>query len=706
MYAIEKAAVLAALVTVLVCVPAARAHEADSLWTRAYGGSSLDRAWGVTQTTDRGYVLAGETYSYGAGSSDAYLVKLDKAGDTLWTRTYGGSALDLAMDVKRTPDGGCIVVGSSFSYGPGNAGIYVLKLDSNGDTLWTRSYGGPTYDYGEAIIRLPAGGYAVAGATYSFGAGHSDMFLLRLDANGDSLWMRTYGASGYEWGFSLSHTRDGGFILAGYTDTYGWGMKDSYIVKTDANGFQQWFKSFGGSEDDCALDIIEDMGGGYILSGYTHSFGSGNNVFAVRMKSNGDSLWIHNYGSSDNDYGWSIQENEDKTYIIIGGITRAGSTEEDALLLGIDSTGTVDYWRWYGGTGYEMGTCSYRTYDGGLIIGGYADPLISGNYDFHALRTAGTHPFIYSVRDIPADQGGQVRLIWARTHFDEPEVPPVITGYAVWRGYEHTDMQSGRWGHEGIFMSRLAYPPGDWEYITTAPARCENNYACTVPTLCDSADGGICRTRYFVSALTDTPWVYFDSDPDSGYSVDNLAPGPPDGLHMPTSSELAWDEAPEEDFDYFTVYGSDVEDFETAEFIAYTSSTMLDISGDVCAYYHVTATDFAGNEGDASSLENTYAGARDGFPVQFALRENRPNPFEAYTSIVFDLPARSFVSLRVFDISGRLVRKLAYDSYLPGQHTVTWAGDDDAGAGAGAGIYFVRMDAGRFSCARKLILLR
>jgi hypothetical protein len=253
----------------------------------------------------------------------------------------------------------------------------------------------------------------------------------------------------------------------------------------------------------------------------------------------------------------------------------------------------------------------------------------------------------------------------------------------------------------------LLYPPGDWDFVTAVPVRAEDQYSVVVPTLADSTiSEGMHYTAFFVSALTDTPGIYFDSYPDSGYSVDNLAPSPPPGFMMASATDLTWEECPDADFDYFTVYGSTAADLDpSAVLIGYTVGTSMDIAGHEYGYYHATATDFAGNEGDASSVENTYAGLEDltDLPADFALKPNRPNPFESHTVITFDLPKPCEVRLEVIDIQGRLVRALTEETWPAGRHSVSWNGESDAGETSGPGVYFVRMTTGDFTARHKML---
>jgi hypothetical protein len=321
-------------------------------------------------------------------------------------------------------------------------------------------------------------------------------------------------------------------------------------------------------------------------------------------------------------------------------------------------------------------------------------------------------PVINSVTDIPNDQGKQVSLVWRRSGYDIVGSGTPITEYAVYRRIDYELSQAPSSSGQVKLGAGEAplYPPGDWHFVTTVPARVEDEYAVVVPTLADSTIAeGMYYTTFFVSAMTATPGVYFDSYPDSGYSLDNLAPAPPPNLRMESATEVAWDECPDADFDYFAVYGSAADVLDpTATLIGYTSGMAMDVTDDQYHYYHVTATDFSGNEGDASSVENEYAGVsveRD-LPVDFALKQNRPNPFGSSTRIAFDLPEPCAVRLEIVDVQGRVVRVLTDEAWPAGRHSVTWSGETATGGTTGPGIYFMRINAGDFAATRKILFMR
>ena len=271
-------------------VYAVKIDETGTLqWSRTYGGADNDYGIAVHQTADDDYVIGGFSESYGAGIRDMYLLKLDNSGDTLWTRTYGGTSIDAANDMQQTSDGGFILTGYTFSYGAGSSDIYVIKTAANGDVLWQHTYGGDLNDIGHAVIETQDGGFILCGETESFGAGNQDVYLTKVNSMGDIEWSKTYGGENFEAGKSIAQAEDGGYIIAGYTRGFGAEGEDFFLIKTDQEGEITWSKRFGGSFDETAQSVKQTQDGGYILSGQTRSFGVGNsNVYLIKTDGGGN----------------------------------------------------------------------------------------------------------------------------------------------------------------------------------------------------------------------------------------------------------------------------------------------------------------------------------------------------------------------------------------------------------------------------------
>jgi hypothetical protein len=258
-------------------------------WQKTYGGASNDRGLSIQQTTDGGFVIAGGTYSFGAGDWDFWVLKLDTSGNVAWQKTYGGTNEDIAFFLKQTSDGGYVVAGHTYSFGAGNYDFWVLKLDASGNVTWQKTYGGASADAALSIQQTTDGGFVVTGWTESFGAGSYDLWVLKLDASGNVQWQKTYGGTDSERAYSIRQTTDGGFIVAGWTGSFGAGGWDSWVLKLDASGTVQWQKTFGGALDEQAFSIEQTTDGGFVAAGYTNSFGAGSYDFWVlKMDANGN----------------------------------------------------------------------------------------------------------------------------------------------------------------------------------------------------------------------------------------------------------------------------------------------------------------------------------------------------------------------------------------------------------------------------------
>ena len=258
-------------------------------WFAKTYGRSLDKAYSVQQISDGGYILAGTTLSFGAGSDDIFLIKTDANGNIIWAKTYGGASYDNAFSVQQTSDGGYIVAGYTSSFGAGGGDIFLIKTDANGNIIWAKTYGGTDFEVAYSVQQTSDGGYIVAGGTYSFGADSFDVFLIKTDANGNISWSKTYGGADDDRAESVQQTSDGGYIVAGWTASFGAGGLDAFLIKTDANGNIIWAKTYGGTDKDEAFSVQHTSDGGYIVAGWTGSFGAGwRDIFLIKTDANGN----------------------------------------------------------------------------------------------------------------------------------------------------------------------------------------------------------------------------------------------------------------------------------------------------------------------------------------------------------------------------------------------------------------------------------
>jgi|GEM_PF-318826 len=364
------------------------------IWQKTFGGSLDDFAYSIQQTTDGGYIVAGYTYSFGAGYYDAYILKLNSDGSLAWQKTYGGSSNDMAHSIQQTTDGGYIVAGYTYSFGAGNDDVYVLKLNSDGSLAWQKTFGGSYGDYAYSIQQTTDGGYIVAGSTYSFEAGYYDAYILKLNSDGSLAWQKTFGGSYGDYAYSIQQTTDGGYIVAGSTYPFEAGYYDAYILKLNSDGSLAWQKTFGGSYGDYAYSIQQTTDGGYIVAGYTGSFGFGD--YVLKLNRDGSLAWQKTYGGIWNDEAYSIQQTTDGGYIVAGYTASFGAGNNDVYVLKLDSDGSLAWQKTFGGSNNDEAYSVQKTADGGYIVAGYTGSFGSGDYDVYILKLDSNgelHPF-------------------------------------------------------------------------------------------------------------------------------------------------------------------------------------------------------------------------------------------------------------------------------------------------------------------------
>lgn len=376
------------LLGMCLSVPTAMFAQPDSLWSRAFGGSSGDACYSVRQTSDGGYILAGTTQSFGAGGIDFWLVKTDENGIGLWSRTFGGVTFEYCYAVRQASDAGYILVGSTASFGAGNFDFYVVKTDANGDTLWTRTFGGTSTEVCRSIEQTSDGGYILGGNTYSYGVGYDDFWLWKIDANGNPLWSRTYGGPYNEVCYSVARTSDGGYIAGGHTNSFGAGSNDVWVVKISAGGDSLWSQTYGGNDYEYCYIIRQTSDGGYIVGGSTGSFGAGgHDIWLIKTDPNGNALWTRTFGGSEHDRCLSIEQVSDGGYILAGNTASFGAGSGDFWLLRVGINGDSLWSRTFGGSNGEECHDFQVTSDGGCILAGHTWSFGAGSDDFWLVRT-------------------------------------------------------------------------------------------------------------------------------------------------------------------------------------------------------------------------------------------------------------------------------------------------------------------------------
>lgn len=312
-------------------------------WQRTYG-KDWEQVASVLQTSDGGYIVAAQTYTFGAGGMDYWILKLDEKGDIQWQRAYGGQADDQAVSILETAGGGYVVAGETKSFGAGDWDVWVLKLDEDGAIQWQRTYGGEDLDMSSAepIQQTSDGGYVLTGRTKSFGAGGSDAWAVKLDKDGTMQWQKTYGGSADEYARSIKQTPDGGYVVAGYTESFGAGDMDVWVLRLDGNGDLQWDKTYGGPASDVTYSIQRTLDGGYVLAGETESFGAGDgDAWVLKLGKDGAIQWQKTYGGKAWDGAVSIRQTSNGGYAVAGETETFGAGQLDFWVLKLDGTGNI-----------------------------------------------------------------------------------------------------------------------------------------------------------------------------------------------------------------------------------------------------------------------------------------------------------------------------------------------------------------------------
>jgi len=314
-------------------------RDGNRLWMKTYQGNGYSDSHCVQEVKGGGFIIVGETKSKYGYDHDVYVVRTDEKGGQLWSKTFGGTHCDYAWAVQQTKDGGFIVAGGTESYGAGIYDVYLIKLDSAGNEIWEKTYGGTGSDCAYAVRQLDDGGYLVAGNTESFGAVKPDVYLLRTDGNGKMLWQKTYGGKGSDYGWSLLKDEDGGYLIAGEKEIVsdpGGGFA-AYLIKTDQDGNKLWEKTYAIKSGSSFYAISQANDGGFIQTGKKESTRGGYDLYVVKTDRNGALVWEKTIAGSGSNSGYRILQAKDGSYAVVGKKGIAKSSGSDILLLKLQS---------------------------------------------------------------------------------------------------------------------------------------------------------------------------------------------------------------------------------------------------------------------------------------------------------------------------------------------------------------------------------
>jgi hypothetical protein len=312
----------------------------DTILSQSFGGGQPDYPYAIRSSGDGNFFIIGFTKSFGIGSYDIWLLKIDPQLNLLWSKTYGGTGDDVGKDIVSTYDGKFVVTGRSDS--PGNLGYdaILLKIDVAGNLIWEHSYGGVLDENARALVECSDGGLAVIGQSFTNGAGSGDLFFFKTDSSGLLLWSKTYGGTLMDDGNDIVLNPDGTFILCGETNSFGNGGIDVWIIKTDASGNSIWDFTYGGTDKDVSKTIELTADGGYIIGAISRSWGWINpDMWLVKIDGSGLVQWTRHYGSWDHEHCYAVRQTSDGGFISIGHTKSYGPVSR-IMFLKLDQNGT------------------------------------------------------------------------------------------------------------------------------------------------------------------------------------------------------------------------------------------------------------------------------------------------------------------------------------------------------------------------------
>lgn len=366
-----------------------KGQSTDTAYIHLFGGQNMDMFRDGVATLDTGIIAVGTTSSYGAGNTDIYVVKTDSLCNKIWSKTYGRNNVEQGYSIKNTQDGGFIIAGFTNSIGAGGYDAYLLKIDSNGQQLWEKTYGGYDWDFAYSIVELPDSGFAICGETYTNSLGNSDVYLFRTDKNGNLIWQKNIGGIQQDVANDLILDTDTNLVLVGKTKSWGNGLEDMYLIKANLSGDTIWTKTFGDTLNECGYRLIQTQDLGYLMVGYAESYSPEGDLemHSLKTDSAGNFQWYHIYGeNTKEDIGYDVLEKPDGS-LIFTGYTGFGAGMKDVYTFNAYFNG---WWspasNTYGSIRNDIGYANTLLQNGSIILLGTTESFGTGNYDALMIR--------------------------------------------------------------------------------------------------------------------------------------------------------------------------------------------------------------------------------------------------------------------------------------------------------------------------------
>ncbi len=359
-------------------------HE---ICVKSIGGTDAELGWGILYAPQDNYIITGHTSSFGQGAEDILLVKFHASGAIEWAKAIGKLHSDYALDITRTPDNGFVLTGGTESGGAGAADFLLVKFDSSEALQWAKTLGGELMDECYSVQSTPDSGFILAGYTQSYGAGAEDCYICKVDRGGTIQWARTIGGKYSDYAQSIITTPDNGYIFTGFTENFSTSISNLLLVKLSASGEVDWMRSIGGSYRNAGFAITNTSDNGYFIGGGTTSFDAeGEDLLAVKFDSLDQLQWARMIGGSGVERAWKVLENTDTSYIALGYTESFGAGSHDVLLVKLSRTGALEWARAIGGENEEKGYAVTLCPDNGYVITGNTKTFSTGYSDLSFIK--------------------------------------------------------------------------------------------------------------------------------------------------------------------------------------------------------------------------------------------------------------------------------------------------------------------------------
>ncbi len=358
---------------------------AGSTFSKTFGGSDTDAGYSAVQCSNHDFILVGLTKSYGGTMRDGYLMRISDSGDSIWARNYDFGQDEIFRGSVLLGDSVILVVGFTRPDGSTPTDLLVVKLRTNGEVVWHKTYGGEGTDYGWDIHALPDGNFVVSGTTDSYGNGGEDVWVLKINQNGDTLWTATFGSTGEEQGRGIAVDDSGHIYISAKSRIPGL-SPDMYMIKINGDGSAAWLKSFSSYGWTEGYDACYD-GKNAVFAGY--GFWAGvysHDMLWIKMDARGDTLQTDHVGGSDNDYAFGVNPTEDGGLVLVGKSKSFGNFWQ-GLISKIDAKGNLQWQSAFGGENEDILWKVYPTDDHGYLAVGYSTITIDGNTDLFVVKT-------------------------------------------------------------------------------------------------------------------------------------------------------------------------------------------------------------------------------------------------------------------------------------------------------------------------------